>query len=151
LQPWNDFKQFNNTSDRLLAHAVQTHGKIFSKFLIGEIKKDTLVIEIRRQDKIKQFASWMYFKHIECIYNFQHSAQDYIQPKSITATLEDIEEFIISQLVDNLFDPDYILYYENLIFAKSKIKKNFYVYPIEHIFSNIELVREHLSNWKYYD
>ena len=66
-------------------------------------------------------------------------------------TLDDIESFINDQIIDTSFNVDHTLYYEDLILSQSGIKKNNYVYPIEQIFANLELVNEHLGNWQYND
>jgi hypothetical protein len=149
--PWLDFELFYNNTPRKLAHAVQYYGKIFALPLVDKIKESTTVVEIRRRDKVEQFASWIFFKHIGNIYNFQHDGQDYIAPKSLTVTLEDIETFVIDQIIDKSFIPDYTVYYEDLDLRRSQIKKNHYVYPIEQVFSNLDLVEKYLKNWKYND
>jgi len=150
-QPWQDLDQFYTNNPRKLAHIVQSYGKIFALLKVSQLKKNTLIVEIRRRNKIKQFASWMFFKKIGAIYNFQHNGQDYIPPGSITVTLNDIESFIIDQIIDCSFSPDYTLYYEEIAFDQSRIKKNHYVYPVEQVFSNLDLVEEYLGNWKYND
>jgi hypothetical protein len=147
--PWKDIEIFFDTTPCKLAHIVQSYGKLFALPAVDRIKEHTVIVEIRRRDKVKQFASWMFFKHIGAIYNFQHSGQDYIEPGSLTVTLQDIESFIIDQIIDYAFAPDYTLYYEDLRLSESYIKKNQYVYPIEQLFSNLELVNEYLGNWKY--
>ena len=58
---------------------------------------------------------------------------------------------IIDQIIDCSFSPDYTLYYEEIAFDQSRIKKNHYVYPVEQVFSNLDLVEEYLGNWKYND
>jgi hypothetical protein len=146
-----DFELFYDNTPKKLAHVVQTHSKIFAVSNTTQIKKHTTIIELRRRNKVKQFASWIFFKHIGAIYNFQHAGQDYLPPGSLTVTLADIESFIVDQIIDSAFNPDHTLYYEDLDLGSSQIKKNQYVYPIEQIISNIDLVNEHLSNWKYND
>ena len=148
-EPWNDFDLFYSCKPRLLAHVVQSYSKIFSISKASKLKESTIIVELRRRNKIKQFASWQYFKHIGAIYNFQHNGQDYLPPGSLTATQQDIEEFIINQIIDQAFNPDYIYYYEDLDLKNSKITKNQYVYPIENIFSNLEFVKNWLENWEY--
>lgn len=150
-QPWKDFELFYNKVPRKLAHAVQAYGKIFAVANVEQLKQHTTIVEIRRRNKVKQFASWVFFKHIGAIYNFQHDGQDYLSPGSLTVTLGDIESFIVDQIIDTAFNPDYKLYYEDLDLESSQIKKNQYVYPIEQIISNLDLVKEHLDNWKYND
>jgi hypothetical protein len=149
--PWKDFELLYLASPPKLAHAVQTYGKVFALPTVDKIKQNTVIIEIRRKNKVKQFASWMFFKHIGAIYNFQHHGQDYIPPGSLTVTVSDIESFIIDQIIDISFNPDYTVYYEDLILDPSRIKKNQYAYPIEQVFSNLNLVEEYLENWKYND
>ena len=150
-EPWKDFELFYNNTPRKLAHVVQTYSKIFATTKVEQIKNHTVIIELRRRNKIKQFASWMFFKYIGAIYNFQHDGQDYLPPGSLTVTLGDIEAFMIDQIIDSAFNPDYTLYYEDLDLRLSQIKKNHYVYPIEQLISNLDLVEEHLGNWKYND
>lgn len=150
-EPWKDFEQFTNCNPRKLGHVVQRYSKIFAVHQAAQIKHSSLIVEIRRRNKVKQFASWMYFQQLGSIYNFQHNGQDYIPPKSITVSLNNIEDFITDQLLDKSFCPDYTFYYEDLDFNNSRIKKNHYVYPIEQIFSNLDFVEQWLSEWKYND
>jgi hypothetical protein len=98
LHPWQDFERFYDNTPRKLGHAVQSYGKIFAVAKVSQIKQHTTIVEIRRRNKVKQFASWMFFKHIGAIYNFQHDGQDYLPPGSLTAKLGDIELFIIDQI-----------------------------------------------------
>jgi hypothetical protein len=149
--PWQDFKVFFDNTPRKLAHAVQSYAKIFGVSQVQQIKKQTLIVSLRRRDKVKQFASWQYFQKIGAIYNFDHKDQDFIAPGSITATMNDIESFIIDQIIDMSFAPDYVLYYEDLNLKQSNISKNVYCYPIENIFSNLDFVKDQLENWKYND
>jgi hypothetical protein len=150
-EPWKDFELFYDNTPKKLAHVSQSYSKLFALLKVSQLKKNTLIVEIRRRNKIKQFASWMFFKKIGAIYNFQHDGQDYMPPGSITVTLNDIESFIIDQIIDCSFSPDYTLYYEEIAFDQSRIKKNHYIYPIEQVFSNLDLVEEYLGNWKYND
>jgi hypothetical protein len=149
--PWDDFDLFTSNDHRRLGHIVQSYTKLFALHKTQNIKNNSLVVELRRRNKVQQFASWMYFKHLGEIYNFQHNGQDYLAPGSLTVTLNDIERFLVDQLVDRFFNPDYILYYEDLNLANSKIKKNHYVYPIEQVFSNLEFVEHWLKDWEYND
>lgn len=147
--PWQDFDLFTNNQPRKLAHIVQPYSKLFYVGTLAKIKNYTLIVALRRRNKIKQFASWMYFKHIGQIYNFQHNGQDYLPPGSITVTMSDIENFIFEQVIDTAFNPDYTFYYEDLNLSHSRVKKNQYTYPIEQIFSNLDLVEQWLGSWKY--
>ena len=52
---------------------------------------------------------------------------------------------------DFSFNPDHVVYYEDLDMTNSRIKLNRYVYPVEQVFNNLDLVKEYLENWKYND
>ena len=117
--------------------------------LVEKIKINTFVIALRRRDKGKQFASWIYFRHIGAIYNFDHGGQDYVGPDTLTVTYDDIEQFIVDQIIDDQFDPNLIMYYEDIDFGASVIKKNSYCFPPEQMIKNIDLVKEALQHWRY--
>lgn len=151
FEPWEDLDNFCKPTTRKLAHVVQSYGKIFAVKKINELKSHSIIVSLRRRNKIKQFASWMYFKHIGAIYNFDHYTMDYVPPKSITVTMQDIELFIVDQIIDCGFIPDYTLYYEDLDLSSSNHKKNQYAYPIEDIFTNMDFIKQHLGDWKYYE
>lgn len=150
--PWKDLDDFCKPAlTRKLAHIVQPFSKIFLAPRATELKKYNLLVELRRRNKIDQFASWAYFKHIGSIYRFDHSGQDYCAPGALTVTLGDIEQFLIAQMLDSFFSPDITLYYEDIDFSDSRIKKNVYSYPIRNIISNLDLVEHYLGNWTYYE
>jgi hypothetical protein len=67
-----------------------------------------------------------------------------------TATDEDIDNFLIEQNADYLFDYDKVVYYEQLT-LKSSFKTNEYTKSNDEIFSNYDLVLKRLSNYRYVD
>ena len=148
--PWRDFDPFLSISARpMLAHAVQLNGKIGILPKIKQLKENSYIVNIRRRDKVKQYASWIYFKSIGAIYHFDHQFQDYVAPKSYCVSYNDIEQFIIEQLIDDQFQADTTLYYEDIDFTKSTIKKNSYAFLPELMIENLDEVKFYLSDWKY--
>jgi hypothetical protein len=149
-RPWFDLGIFTESHDMpRLAHVVQSRAKLGALQLVEKIKINTFVIALRRRDKGKQFASWIYFRHIGAIYNFDHGGQDYVGPDTLTVTYDDIEQFIVDQIIDDQFDPNLIMYYEDIDFGASVIKKNSYCFPPEQMIKNIDLVKEALQHWRY--
>lgn len=146
--PWNEITRVLPKS-KCIAHIVQTYAKIFLINKAQQIKENNILIKLRRRNKVKQFASWIYFRQIGFIYNFNHSKIDYIAPGSIKVSIDDIESFIIDQIVDDQFETDITCYYEDIDFTTSHFKKNQYAYPIEQIFSNLDLVKYHLQDWQH--
>jgi hypothetical protein len=67
-----------------------------------------------------------------------------------TVTDEDIDNFLIEQNADYLFDYDKVVYYEQLT-LNSKFKPNEYTKSNDEIFSNYDLVLKRLSNYRYVD
>jgi hypothetical protein len=135
-----------------ISHVVQLSGKVFLSPYVDTLKDHMIIVNLKRNNKIKQFASWMYFKKIGGHMNkaHNHEIQDTnTTPGSITVTHEDIDRFIVEQLTDDFFLADYILYYENLDLKQSHYQQNQYSFPIETIFSNLEYVNERLLGWKY--
>lgn len=150
-EPWLDINPMLSINTRKIAHIVQSYSKLFLISQILEIKKTCFIVEIRRRNKLDQFASWIYFRHIGAIYDFSHADQDYLPPKSINITLDDIEQFLIDQTIDRSFCADVIVYYEEIDFSNSRIKKNQYKYPIRQVINNFDLAEKYLSLWQYYD
>lgn len=135
-----------------VSHVVQLLAKVFLSPYVDTLKDHVIIVNLKRNNKIKQFASWMYFNKIGGYMNtaHNHKVQDTNStPGSITATHEDIDRFIVEQLTDDFFLADYILYYENLDLKQSQYQQNQYSFPIETIFSNLEYVNERLLGWKY--
>jgi hypothetical protein len=146
--PWNEItKVLSNRKS--IAHIVQSYAKIFLISKVAQIKEHNVLVTIRRRNKVKQFASWMYFKHIGFIYNFDHSKTDYIPPGSIEVSINDIESFISDQIIDDQFKTDFTVYYEDIDFTNSNFKKNHYAYPIEEVILNLDFVRSYLQDWQH--
>jgi len=149
-EPWKDIEQcLVYEKIPVLAHLVQSRSKLGMIVRTREIKSRNFVLALRRRDKVKQFASWIYFRNMGAIYNFDHAGQDYMAPGSFTVTYDDIEQFVIDQIVDDQFDPDLYLYYEDTDFSQSKVQRNRYVFEPELMIQNLDLVRKHLQHWEY--
>ena len=56
---------------------------------------------------------------------------------------------MLEQLIDDYFLPDFNLCYEDLTFTKTKFQKNKFAYPLEEMFSNLDLVEQYLADWNY--
>jgi hypothetical protein len=152
-QPWVDIEQLYDTRYKSVAQLVQLIPKIHLAPVVSTIKKHAVIVNVCRKDKVKQFSSWLYFKNLD--YNqdqhwHNHTESDTkIQPHSIQATKQDIVQFMLEQLVDFYFLPDFNLCYEDLIFTQKRFYKNKFSYPIETIFSNLDFVKQSLNNWQY--
>jgi hypothetical protein len=147
--PWHEIDRMMTTSPLRIAHIVQTFSKTFLISKVNQIHENNICVSLRRRDKVKQFASWMFFKHIGFIYNFDHKTIDYVAPGSIKVTVDDIQNFVIDQIIDNHFHCDFTLYYEDIDFQQSSFKKNQYAYPIEQVLENFDMVKEYLQDWTY--
>lgn len=137
-----------------VAHVVQLSAKISLSADLETLKQHTVIVNLRRRNKVNQFASWMYFHATGGVNGKWHNhneADTKLSPGAITVSPEDIDLFVTEQLVDSFFTPDCILYYEDLDFAQSTYKKNLYKFNIEEIFTNLDFVKQRLSNWKYSD
>ena len=151
-RPWEDIIRIYQHNDQTcVAQLTSKIAKIFLSGQINDIKQHVVIVAIRRHDKIKQFASWIYFRNIGSIYNFDHAGQDWQEKNSITATFMDLEEFMSDQMLDSFFKPDYIIDYEDVKFDNRRFVKNQYVYPLEEIFTNLDFVKTHLTDWSYND
>ena len=62
---------------------------------------------------------------------------------------QDLIQFMLEQLVDYYFLPDFNLCYEDLTFTQKRYQKNEFAFPIETMFSNLEYVEQYLKNWQY--
>lgn len=137
-----------------IAHIVQLSAKIVLSLDLKTLKQNTIIVNLKRRNKVRQFASWMYF-HASGGVNgrwHNHTEQDSsLRPGSITVTAEDIDLFVTEQLTDDFFLPDCVLYYEDINFSQAKFNKNRYSYDIEQIFNNLDYVKQRLENWAYYE
>lgn len=153
-----DLKKICSHDRSLVSHAVQLASKVFLAPYVDTIKDHAILINLKRNNKIKQFASWMYFNKVGGYMNVAHNhtiKDTALTPGSITVAAEDVDRFIVEQLTDDFFLADHVLFYENLNFNKSKIQQNQYSFDIEKIFANLDYVKKRLAGWvypnKYYD
>lgn len=152
--PLDDIQRVYQHTHPLVAHIVQLSAKIVLSADLATLKQHTVIVNLKRRDKISQFASWMYFHYTGGVNGKWHNhvaSNTSLQPGTITITKEDIDLFVTEQLTDNFFCPDYVLYYEDLNFEQSLFKKNQYQFSIEQIFDNLDYVKQRLGNWKYYE
>lgn len=152
-EPWKEIQLLYNTSQLTIGQVVQLTPKIQLAKDIATIKAHAIIVNIRRRDKIKQFASWIYFRKLDPT-EFRkwhnHVAEETnISKHSIQASLDDILQFMLEQLIDDYFLPDFNLCYEELTFIKTKYQKNKFSYPLEEMFSNLEYIKQYLNEWKY--
>ena len=152
-EPWNEIQKLYNTPTLTVGHVVQLTPKMYLARDVKTIKKHTVVVNIRRLDKVKQFASYVYFRVMDPTglhgWHNHTAVKTRIQPGSFEATQEQIIQFILEQTIDDYFVPDFNLCYENMNFTQTKYKKNEFAFPIETMFSNLDYVKTILGNWKY--
>lgn len=137
-----------------MAHVVQMTSKIKLSGMVSEIKKNCKIILLRRRDKIRQFASWIYFHQSGGVLVDWHNhkpTQMYIKQQEIEISEFEIDQFLLEQMLDDFFQPDDIFYYEELDLSKSSIKKNQYAWDLPLIFSNLDFVESKLQNWIYHE
>jgi hypothetical protein len=113
------------------------------------LKSNFYLINLRRLDKVAQYRSWC-MARLTWQYKRVHSVNWDLIEKDLpfTATDEDIDNFLIEQNADYLFDYDKVVYYEQLT-LKSSFKTNEYTKSNDEIFSNYDLVLKRLSNYRY--
>ena len=152
-EPWNEIQKLYNTKHLTIAHVVQLTSKLFLARDVETIKKHTVIVKIRRRDKVKQFASYIYFRIMDptALHGWHNhtASKTKVQPNSVIATDEQINQFMLEQMLDDYFVPDYNLCYDDIVFKQSFYKKNDFGFPIETMFSNLNYVRSILGQWKY--
>ena len=147
-----DMTKFLERSQPTLAQLVQFASKVKLSHMVPEIKAHCRVISLRRRNKVDQFASWIYFHKTGGVLRSWHNhriSDMLLEPKSITASDEEIDQFIVEQIVDDFFVPDEILYYEDLSLAQSKFQKNQYAWDLKMMFVNLEKIQNRLGSWTY--
>lgn len=152
--PLVDIQQVYQHTRPMVAHIVQLSAKIALSSDLATLKHHTIIVNLKRRNKVAQFASWMYFHNTGGINGKWHNHNESdtsLHPGSITASKEDVDLFVTEQLTDNFFCPDHVLYYEDLNFEQSLFKKNQYQFSVEQIFNNLDYVKQRLGNWKYYE
>lgn len=147
--PWLEIASMFAVNPMKLAHITQARSKIFLVQTASDIKRSCVTVELRRRDKVRQFGSWVYFRHLGAQYNFDHKGANYVDPGSITVDMQDIEQFLVEQIIDMCFDADFVVYYEDLDLTTSLVQPNQYAYPIEQCIKNLDLVQTYLRNWQY--
>ena len=152
LSPWNEIEKLY-TSKLSIAHLVAMTSKLRVSSDVDRIHEHCVVIQLRRKNKIAQFASYMYF-HLTGGVNgpawHNHKITDTkIGPGSVIASDEQIDQFLLEQMIDDFFKPNYVVDYEQLNFDQSTIKKNKFSYDISMMFKNLDYVVERLGKWKY--
>jgi len=153
-RPWDQIEKLY-TSSPALAHIIDYNSKSWLAADVDCIHQHCVIINIRRENKVKQFASLTYFNltggvnNPELRWHNHLSENTVIEPGTVTASEDQINQFIAEQLVDNFFSPDYFVNYEKLSFNRSKIVKNQFSYDLPLMFKNLDYVTERLGHWKY--
>lgn len=152
--PWTDFDQLVTAKTFAVASVVQLTAKLALAENVEKIKQQCVVVNIRRQDLVSQFASWIYFRVLDPtgLHGWHNHTEQKtrVQPGEIVATQEDITQFKLEQMLDEYFFPDFRLCYENLDFAKqNKYQKNQFSFPLPQMFSNLDFVEQQLGLWKF--
>lgn len=152
--PWQDISQLNNMTRLTVAHIVQLTPKLTLAEDVDRIKQRNVIINIKRSNKVDQFASWIYFRVLDPtgLHGWHnHTAEKTrVAPNQIVASEQDIMQFKLEQLIDDYFLPDFKLHYEALAFDKQKkFKRNTFSFPLPQIFSNLDYVEQQLGSWKY--
>lgn len=151
-RPWDDILQFYKKDRLLIGHIVGFTSKIKLSADVARIKEHCIVVNIKRNNKVDQFSSWMYFHKTQAPFELWHNHapdQMLLKPGSIEATMFDIEQFIIEQIVDDFFLPDFVVDYEHTDLNTPGYKKNQFKFDIRQIFSNLEFVETELEHWHY--
>lgn len=151
---WQEFCEFANHSDLTIAQIVQLTPKLELAEHVEQIKEKTILVNIRRKNKVEQFASWLYFRVLDptALYGWHNhkSENTRITQGSIAATKQDIDQFKLEQLIDDFFLPDYSLCYEDITFNNQcKMQRNHFAFPLKEMFSNLDFVEQSLKNWHY--
>ena len=151
--PWDDINRLSDSARLTTAQVVQLTPKMILAENVDRIKKDNIIVNIRRQDKILQFASWIYFRVSDptALHGWHnHNAnKTRVQPGSVTATESDIAQFKLEQLLDDYFLPTFNLCYEDLTFTQVNFRKNTFAFHLPEMFSNLDYVKQQLGTWHY--
>lgn len=152
-EPWMEINQLYDTNGLTIAQLVQLIPKIQLAKDISKIKEHCVTVNIRRKNKVAQFASYMYFRVLDPTglhsWHNHTTNKTRIQPGSVEATEDQITQFMLEQIVDDYFLPDFSLCYEQLTFTQNKFRKNQFAFPLETMFSNLDEVKNQLGSWNY--
>lgn len=149
-----DIERILDTRQQKVAHIVQMLSKVQLSGKVSSIKKSCEIILLRRRNKLLQFASWMYFHKSGGVLRDWHNHvldTTAIGVGELCVTQNDIEQFLLEQMLDDFFCPDKIMYYEDIDFSSAEYQKNHYTQDITSIFSNLDFVKKHLADWNYYE
>ena len=152
--PWNDIDKLSRSPRLTTAQVVQMTPKLTLAKNVDRIKQHNIVVNIRRRNKVDQFASWIYFRlnDLTGLHGWHNHTADKMRcsPGSIQASDHDITQFELEQILDDYFLPDFNLCYEDLTFsAQTTFKKNEFPFPLPEIFFNLDYVKEQLGTWQY--
>jgi LPS sulfotransferase NodH len=151
--PWHEIKNLYSTETLTVAQIVQLTPKIHLAKDVQQIKDHAVIVNVRRKNKIKQFASWMYFRVNDTTelhgWHNHKVGNTRIAPHSLQVQEQDLTQFMLEQLIDDYFLPDFNLCYEDLTFTQKMYEKNQFSYPIENIFTNLDFVENFLKDWSY--
>jgi hypothetical protein len=151
--PWEDIDTLSSSARLTTAQVVQMTPKLILAENVDRIKQHNIIVNIRRRNKVTQFASWMYFRVNDPtgLHGWHNHTSDKMRmtPACIEALDSDITQFKLEQLLDDYFLPDFNLYYEDLTFTQTKFKKNEFPFQLPKIFSNLDYVKEQLDHWQY--
>ena len=152
--PPRDIYRLNSHGHTIVAQIVQLTLKIKLSGMIHKIKEHSIIVNLRHRDKVAQYSSLRYARDINQDFKKWHNytPENTIEAiNQLTATQEDINQFMNEQMVDSHFDADYTLYYEDLTFDSYFVEKNNYIFDITKMFTNLDFVELNLKSWKYPD
>lgn len=152
--PWDDIDKLSCSPKLTTAQVVQMTPKLTLAENVNRIKQHNIIVNIRRRNKVDQFASWIYFRLNDptALHGWHNHTADKMRssPASIQASDYDITQFKLEQMLDDYFRPDFNLCYEDLTFsAQTAFTKNQFPFPLPEMFSNLDYVKEQLSAWQY--
>jgi len=112
--------------------------------------KDYYLIDLRRRDKIAQYASWCIAQKTG---DFLPKLESYKNLFPLPVDIEHIEHFIAAQNFCYAIPAHKILYYEEVVNLNlpSSFKKNQYHFDIKNVFSDYEVIYKLLGNYQYHE
>ena len=120
-----------------------------------KILKDFTLVNIRRKDKVAQYISWCVFRAQEQANIVSHSPEwdNYKHLLPFKSDYNDLENFVVDQMLDYAFNFDFTIYYEDVIEKNlpTRFKKNHYPISHQEIVTNYDYVKEFLGNFEYKD
>jgi len=151
--PWDDIDKLSISTKLTTAQIVQLTPKLLLAENVDRIKQQNIIVNIRRRDKVAQFASWIYFRVNDPTglhgWHNHNAAKTKVKPNSVTASAADIAQFKLEQMLDDYFLPDFNLCYEDLTFTQTTFRKNEFAFYLPEMFSNLHYVKQQLESWQY--